>query len=117
MEPMVIKVNELVSCNKGVTPDEGKVVYDKLIAAFNNEQPVILDFAGIEMMTTAFLNVAIGNLYKTYTSEQLRELLKLVNVSETTAFRIKKVTDRAKDFYDNPEEFNQGVKEVLDENK
>jgi hypothetical protein len=116
MKTITIKVNELVSCNKGVTPDEGKVIYDMLIEAFNEGKQVILNFSGVEMMTTAFLNVAIGNLYKTYTSEQLKEMLKFEKVSEMTAFRIKKVTDNAKEFYKNQEEFSQTVKEVLDEN-
>ena len=116
MKSLTIKVNEFISCNKGITPDEGKIIYDKLINAFSEGAKVVLDFSNVEMMTTAFLNVAIGNLYKTYKSEQLKEMLKFEKVSEMTAFRIKKVTDNAKEFYKNQEEFSQNVKEVLDEN-
>ena len=116
MKSLTIKLNDLISCNKGITPDEGQPVYDKLISSLKEGQKVVLDFKGVEILTTAFLNVAIGYLYKDYTSEELRELLSFESLNDTTARRIKKVTDNAKEFYKNQEEFNQMVKEVLDEN-
>ena len=73
--------------------------------------------ARTEMMTTAFLNVAIGTLYKDFRTDDLKALLSFDNLDDVTAFRIKKVTDNAKDFYKNQDEFNQMVKEVLDDNK
>ena len=112
----IIKVNELISCNKGVTPDEGQVIYDKLMETFNKGNNAVLDFSGVEMMTTAFLNVAIGNLYKDFNSDRLKGLLRFINLDEATAFRIKKVTDNAKQFYKNQEEFSQTVNDAINEN-
>ncbi len=116
MKSLTIKLNDLISCQKGITPDEGQPVYDKLIASLQEGQKIVLDFKGVEILTTAFLNVAIGNLYKDYNSERLRELLSFENLDDATARRIKKVTDNAKEFYKNQEGFSQMVKEVLNEN-
>ena len=60
-----------------------------------------------------FLNVAIGNLYKLYSSEQIKELLELKGLTTMGARQIKKVTDTAKLFYGDEEKFNQEVDEVL----
>ncbi len=108
-----ILVNDFVTLNKGVTPDEGMPIYEQIISAFKNQEQVVLDFADVEMMTTAFLNVVIGGLYQDYTSEQLKTMLSFKNVTDATAVRIKKVTDNAKLFYSNQEKFNQSVDEVL----
>lgn len=74
----------------------------------------MLDFTGVELLTTACLNVAIGKFYKDYTSEQLQQLLKFCNIDDITARRIKKVTTYAKVFYSNTEEYTKNVEEVLD---
>ena len=108
-----ILVNDYVTLNKGITPDEGMPIYQQIISAFEGGQEVILDFANVEMMTTAFLNVVIGTLYKNYTSEQLKAMLSFDNYTDATAVRIKKVTDNAKLFYKDQEKFNQSVEEVL----
>lgn len=116
MDNIIVKVNDYVSCNKGVTPDEGQPIYDRLMGIFNDGNRAVLDFSGVEIATTAFLNVFIGNLYRTYTSDDLKGMLELENVSSSTAFRIKKVTDNAKSFYRDEEKYNESVESVLNEN-
>lgn len=116
MDNIIVKVNDYVSCNKGVTPDEGQPIYDRLMRIFKDGNRAVLDFSGVEIATTAFLNVFIGNLYRTYTSDDLKGMLELENVSPSTAFRIKKVTDNAKSFYRDEEKYNESVESVLNEN-
>lgn len=113
MESITLLVNDYITLNKGVTPDEGEPIFKKLYESFSEGTKVILDFSGVEMMTTAFLNVAIGNLYKLYSSEQIKELLELKGLTTMGARQIKKVTDTAKLFYGDEEKFNQEVDEVL----
>ena len=72
-----------------------------------------LKAAGVDMLTTAFLNVVIGDLYKDYSSEKLKSMLILVNYTEPTAKRIKKVTDNAKLFYKDESAYTKEVEEVL----
>lgn len=114
MEEKKIVIDELVTNHIAVTPDEGKPIFDSLFESLEKKEKVVLDFTGMEIITTAFLNVAIGDLYKTYSSEQLKELLVLSGLDEAGKRRIKKVTDRAKLFYQNPEDFSQSVNRVLD---
>ena len=109
-----IKVDNLVTLHQGVIPNEGKPIYDQIKEALNKKEEVSLDFAAIQLMTTAFLNVAIGNLYKDYSSDFIKQYLKLQNVSVENARRIKKVTDTAKLFYKDTALFEKNIKPILD---
>lgn len=108
-----IRVNEFVTLNQGVTSEEGQPLFELIMETLKVNEKVELDFEGVTFMTTAFLNVVIGSLYKDYTSDQLKENLILKSVSPETAQRIKKVTDNAKLFYADQEGFNKSVEEVI----
>ena len=94
MEERTIKINEYISLNKGITSEEGEGIYNAILKALRD-------------------NVAVGNLYSSYTSEELRERIKFKNVKEVTALRIKKVTDNAKSYYSNPDKFSKEVEDVI----
>lgn len=108
-----ITVNSMITLNQGVTSEEGQPIYEAIIKFLKEGEVVTLDFEGVTFLTTAFLNVVIGTLYKDYSSEQLKDILKLKNVSPETASRIKRVTDNAKSFYADQESYNQTIEEVV----
>ena len=108
-----ITVNNYVSMNKGIAPAEGLPIFNDIITAFNAGDSVVLDFQGIDMMTTAFLNVVIGGLYQNYNTDQLVNMLSFEHITDATAVRIKTVTDNAKLFYRNQDKFGQSIEEVL----
>ena len=94
-----IKISEHVSLNQAATADEGKKIYDLIIKSLNSHEIIELDFTGISVITTAFLNIAIGCLYKDYKSEELNEYIKCRNLPTDKVERIKKVVENAKIFY------------------
>ncbi len=115
MDNLVIRIVDHITLNKGITPDEAEPLYRMEMEAFGAGRKVVLDFEGVEMLTTAFLNVIIGNLYKDYSSEKLKEMLFLDHLDETTAIRIKRVTTNAKSFYSNEKEYSDAIGEVINE--
>ena len=108
-----IKINEHVTLNQGITSEEGQPIYDMIVSSLSKDEEVTLDFSGMVFLTTAFLNVVIGTLYKDYNSQQLQSKLDILNINDETAARIKKVTDNAKSFYSDEDKFNQAVDEVI----
>lgn len=106
-------VKEIISVDTAVSTDNGNAVYQNIIEALNEGNEVILDFNGISMMTTAFLNAAIGQLYSSYTSEQLNKVLKLVNVADDDKILFKKVVDRAKQYFANKKDFDDSANTVI----
>ena len=113
METKVIKLNDYLTLNSGITPEEGIPLFETIVRAFKEGCNVTLDFSDVSILTTAFLNVVIGDLYKDYTSEYLKERMALVNFTDSTAARIKKVTDNAKLFYKDKESYSKDVEEAL----
>ena len=109
-----IKISDYVTLNQAVTPDEGTKVYDMIVSYISSgNTPVELDFSDIDIMTTAFLNVAVGSLYKDFTSEELNQFLQLKGLSESHMIRVKQVANNAKAFYADKEDFDKNVEEVL----
>lgn len=101
MATQKILLTEKVTDNMAVTPDEGQPILTEIIGYLKSEDSVEIDFSGLQICTTAFLNVVIGNLYQYYTSEQLRGKISFKGVDDPMKERLKKVTDRAKLFYKN----------------
>lgn len=93
---MNIKVVDLINSEFAVSPEDGDILYNKVRDLIKEEKETVLDFKKIDLMTTAFLNNAIGKLYKEFTKEQLNKYIKIENISESDLFLLKKVISRAK---------------------
>jgi hypothetical protein len=113
----VLKINEYTTLNNGVSSDEGDKINDIINQLLKEYEVVELDFSDIKLLTTAFLNAAIGQLYKDYTSEKLSARLKLTNVTPDDAFRFKLVTNRAKEYFKNKQSFDESVNKIVNEER
>ena len=110
---MKIIISDEVTLNQGVTPEEGQPIMERIYKSLKSNTPVVLDFSNMQLITTAFLNVVIGTLYKDFSSDDLKRLLSFENLTDGIAMRIKRVTQNAKLFYDNPEQFSNNVDSVI----
>lgn len=109
METKQIFIKEIILVDTAVSTDNGDLIYKKVIEIIEENNRVELDFKGITMMTTAFLNAAIGQLYSKYTGDQLNKLLKLNNVADDDKILFKKVIDRAKQYFANKKDFDESA--------
>ena len=108
-----IKVIEVISRDSAVSSDDGDNVYTNIIETINDGYIVELDFSGITLMTTAFLNSAIGQLYSKFSSEELNTSLKLKNVAKEDGILFKKVVDRAKQYQANKKGFEDSANKAI----
>lgn len=97
----------------GVEAEDGQKVFHLIEKAFNENKKVLLSFQNIEILTTAFLNTAIGQLYKDFTEEFVKEHLKVSNISESGKVALKRVVDTAKLFYKDPEALQRSIDEFI----
>lgn len=109
----IIYIDQRISMHQGITSAEGISIYEEILSKIKDDKLIELDFKDVELMTTAFLNVVIGQLYKEYSSEELKAHLTFANLSKADALRIKKVTDNAKLFYQNQDAFTKQVEEII----
>ena len=63
MNPIVISVFNLVGSGFCVEAKDGEAVFQAISKALQQEQVVEISFKNVEMLTSAFLNTAIGELY------------------------------------------------------
>lgn len=114
-ENAILKVNEYTVLDIAVSSDEGDKINQRIHLLLERYQKVTIDFSGITLLTSAFLNAAIGQLYNDFNSEELASRLLLSNVNKEDLPLFKKVTDRAKEYFKNEQEFSKTTKEILDE--
>ena len=110
-----ISVFEIVGSQLCVASDDGQKVYDRIALALKEDRSVTISFLNITGLTAAFLNAAIGQLYGSFTEEQIRSLLKVRDMQPDDLALLKRVVETAKQYFKDPEHFQQAVREVLGE--
>ena len=67
------------------------------------------------MLTAAFLSAAIGQLYRDFPEEKIREKLKVEHLSQSGLVSLKRVSDTAKLYYKDPEAMQRSINEIMGE--
>lgn len=113
MKHLIIK--DIINSELAVSTENGEKVFEIVDSYLQKKEKVELDFAGITIMITAFLNAAIGKLYgkKEYTPEFLNEYLKLENVEKEDRSLFKDVIQRAKEYFANKEDFEKNSNNAI----
>jgi Icc-related predicted phosphoesterase len=109
-----INVVNIIGDGYGIAADDGQKVYSCIKKAFEENSKAVLSFLNIEMLTAAFLNTAIGQLYKDYSEETIKENLRVENISDSGKVILKRVIDTAKSFYNDPDTFYK-LQRTIDE--
>jgi len=115
MENIEINIFNIVGNSFCVEANDGEKVYTLLKKAVENNKKVILSFQNVEMLTPAFLNTAIGQIYRDFDEELIKKLLSADNILPEDKVLLKRVTKTAKLFYKNPERMLQSINKILGE--
>lgn len=115
MENTTISIVNTIGDVYGVEAEDGQKVFELIVKAFSDNKKVTLSFQNIEMLTTAFLNTAVGQLYKDYQEQHIRENLKVSDISESGKVALKRVVDTAKLYYKDPEALKRSIDEISEE--
>lgn len=115
MENTTINIVNTIGDVYGVEAEDGQKVYELVRKAIDGGHKVILSFLNIEMLTTAFLNTAIGQLYKDYSEEQVKSHLQVTDISDSGKVALKRVVDTAKLFYKDPGALKRSIDDIIDD--
>ena len=114
MGERIINLAKIAGGGLCIASDDGDKVHQAIIEAIKQGDKVILSFQGVEDLTSAFLNAAVGQLYGKYSEEELKVfMLPPVDASSEDLALLKRIVERAKDFFRNPERYKQAAREVL----
>ncbi len=106
-----IDVAKIIDKDLAIMDTDGQKVFDNISEALKNNEIVVLDFSGISLIISAFMNAAIGQLYRDYDSNFLNNKLKIEGLSPDDLTLLKRVNERAKIFYS---EKKKEIIEILD---
>lgn len=111
-ERVKLKIQDIVGSSIWADTRKGKLVYDEICKAFSVCQIVDLSFEGREVLITAFLNTAIGQLYNgTFTEEFIQKHLQCVDISEADQEKVTRSIVNAKAYFKNPEGYDTAWKQ------
>ena len=97
-----------------MTTEDGQRVYDLIHPKLLEEQPVELDFTGVEIAAPPFLNFAIGQLLKDVQPETINHLLHKKNLNPLDEEALEFIIDDCQQYYSEPE-FRSRVDQVIAE--
>lgn len=111
-----VKITDIVGSPNCVNPEDGRKVFQVIAKALREEWQVTISLENIEDLTSRFLNSAIGQLYGEFPEEALKKQLKVVDANQDDLALLKRVVERAKEYFNNPEPFEKASQEILGKN-
>ncbi len=113
MKELPVIVFEQIGGTAAVSTEDGENLYQRIDAAFSNDIHVVLDFNNIDLMTSAFLNASIGRLYSKYDNPFIREHLKVTNMASDDLVLLKRVVERAKEYFERADIIDNVIRDSL----
>ncbi len=98
-----------------VASDDGERVHDRIAAALKEGRSATVSFLHVSSLTWAFLNAAIGQLYGSFTEDQIRSKLKVKDIEPDDLALLKRVVETAKQYFKDPKRFNKALQDALDD--
>ena len=102
-----IRVADVIGANLGVSSEDGGAVFKKIQIALNAGQDVNLDFTGIDMLISAFLNAAVGKLIENLSLEEIHKRIVFSGMEEGDRELLDKVLENAVRYYADPDRFRK----------
>ena len=111
----VVAVCDLVQDKLCISADDGVSIFQRIQSSLERNTNVTVDFSHIEMMTAAFLNSAIGNLYGVFDENRISQCVSFSALNQTDSALLKRVTATAKAYHENPSLMDGVIRQILEE--
>ena len=100
---LTINIFTEIGTTIAVTQQSAQIVFNKIDKILSLGLKVKIDFTNIELITPAFLNAAIGQLYSKYSGNELQEKIELQNLLTEDIGLFQKVINNAKVYFKDSE--------------
>jgi len=99
IKTICINVKDTINSPSALTREQGRIIHKIIKEKILGGYKVELDFQDVESLIILFLNVAIGKLYEHFSSEDLQERLKVINIPQGKSLYFNIVIENAKKCY------------------
>ena len=104
MKTVKISISSVIEGDICVAMIDAQIVHDAIHDAIKCGDRAEISFAGITRMTAAFLNVAVGQLYGEFSEAEIKKhMAPPVDYENWHMEQLKKVVNRAKVYFNNPD--------------
>ena len=110
-DPIQINIADLIGKPRGISAADGEMVFKEIYPFVKEGSPVTLSFTGIRMVITAFLNAAIGKLYRDIPFDEVDRLLEVTDLADAFQPALEHSKTWSKTFYADPERLERAIKE------
>lgn len=114
---ITVKVVELIGSPLCISSDDGQKVFDKLKELLNAGKKVVISFERVDMLISLFLNVAIGQLYGSFSEDEVKARVEVIGLSEEDMVLLKRVIDNAKRYFANSKSYDEAWLSEEDEDE
>ncbi len=114
MNKIKLSVYTIIGDSLGIAAEDGERVFKQIKKALLENKQVDISFLNIEMLTSAFLNTAIGKLYGEFDEKKIKNSLSVSDISNEDKLLLKRVVDTAKAYYKNPKQFEESIKQIME---
>jgi len=114
---ITIKVTDLIGSRLCISSEDGQKVFEKAESLLKRGKNVTISFDSVTMLISLFLNVAIGQLYGSFSEEEVRSMVKVDGLSVDDMELLKRVVDNAKKYYANSKEYDAAWRDEGEEDE
>ncbi|MEH2252618.1 STAS-like domain-containing protein [Nostoc sp.] len=108
---MVYKIYDIVG-EYAITADGGQKLYEQIHPLLLAGEPVELDFTGVKVFASPFVNFALGQLLKDIPAEKLNQLVEFTSLNADGYDVLEHVMANAKRYYSD-EKYRTAVDTVI----
>jgi hypothetical protein len=94
---MNLVIKDLIG-TRCIIREDGQKVYDIIHNPLRRGNTITLDFAGVTQFASPFFNFALGQLLKDVKEEDLRKLLKIINLESIGLTVVRRVIENASQY-------------------
>ena len=109
-----IRVSAVIGSKICIAVEDGQKLFDILHQAISDNDQLEVSFEGIELIISAFLNTAIGQLYGVFSEETVTTMISYTHLEEDDEELLRLVIANALRYYSNREGYDNAVREDLD---
>ena len=114
-QPTIIRITDVIDGSICVDAQDGEKVFERIKDHLTNHENVSLSFDGVVFVISAFLNVAIGKLYGSFTEDDIKNRFTVEDMKQEDTIKLKRAIDNGKAFYKNRDVETRIFLESVDE--
>lgn len=114
----ILNVKNIINKDQATIRTDGNILFDAIKEELDKNEFIEVDFSGIIMTISSFLNAAIGNLYgqKKYSKEFLEKHIKIVGLDEDDMELLQEIViPNAISYFEDPERIKKIEMDILND--